>query len=155
MGNRRFHSEFLMAKRFACLLVVGLLMGADQPSDAAKKDLEKLQGEWKIEKAQRGGEAAPAELLGKLSLTIKGDSMTVSEGSARDEKATISLDPGKSPAAIDIKPARPGRETVLGIYKLNGDSLTLCWSKEGARPTEFASKPKSDQVLFVLKRAKK
>jgi uncharacterized protein (TIGR03067 family) len=144
-----------MIKRFACLLVVGLLMGADQPSDAAKKDLEKLQGDWKVEKAQRGGMDAPANVLEKLTLVVKGDSMTVSEGGVRDEKAAITLDPGKSPAAIDIKPARAGRDTVLGIYKLDGDSLTLCWAKDGARPTDFASKEGSNHVLFVLKRIKK
>jgi hypothetical protein len=51
----------IMTKRIACLFVIGLLFGADQPSDAAKKDLEKFQGEWKPEKAQRNGEDAPPE----------------------------------------------------------------------------------------------
>lgn len=144
-----------MAKRLGCLLVVGLLLGADPPSDAGKKDLEKLQGEWKAEKAQNDGEEAPASLVEKMTVTVKGESMTIDVGSARDEKAKIHLDPGKSPAAIDIKPTRPGRETILGIYRLEGDSLTLCWAIEGARPAEFASKSGSKHVLFVLKRVKK
>ena len=143
-----------MARRCMCLLALGMLIGADSPSDAARKDLEKLQGEWKADKAQNDGEEAAANLLAKMNLTVKGESLTIDVGSARDEKAKIRLDPGKSPATIDITPARPGRATLLGIYKLDGDSLTLCWAKKGARPTEFASKEGSNHVLFVLRRIK-
>jgi uncharacterized protein (TIGR03067 family) len=145
-----------MTKRIACVFVIGLLLGADQPSDAAKKDLEKLQGEWKAEKAQRGGLDAPPDILGKLKLKVSGNTMSIDAGEARDEKATVTLDPSKNPAAIDIKPARDEKDIALGIYKLDGDTLTICWSKKGGeRPTEFVSKKDTEQVLFVLKRQKK
>jgi uncharacterized protein (TIGR03067 family) len=145
-----------MNKRIACLVVIGFLMGADQPSDAAKKDLEKFQGEWKPEKAQRGGEDAPPELFNKLLIKFSGSTLLIDSGEARDDKAAITLDPSRSPAAIDIKPVGEGKDTALGIYKFDGDTLTLCWSRRGGeRPTEFQSKKGSEQILFVLKRQKK
>lgn len=144
-----------MTQRIVALVVVGLLMGADKPEDAAKKDLEALQGDWKVEKAVRGGKDAPAEVAAKLKLTFAGNKLSVDEGSARDEQATLTLDPSKTPAAVDFQPTRPGKDVIKGIYKLDGDSLTLCWAKEGDRPTEFASKEGSETVLFELKRVKK
>ncbi len=144
-----------MLKRCACLLVVGLMLGADQPSDSAKKDLAKLQGEWKPEKAQRGGKDVPAEVLNKLTIKFKDDSMVIDDGSARENSAKITLDPSQSPAALEIHPKSKPDRTVRGIYNFTGDTLTLCWSREGARPSAFVSKEKTDQVLFVLKRAKK
>ena len=141
-----------MAKRIACLLVVSLLIAADKPTDAAKKDLDRFQGEWKVEKAQRGGEAAPPE---KMRVTVSGDSLSIDAGGARDEKATITLDPAKTPATIDMKLLRGNKDVVPGIYKLDGDTLTVCWAKEGGRPAEFASKEGTEQVLLVLKRVKK
>jgi uncharacterized protein (TIGR03067 family) len=146
----------VMTRRIGCLLLVGLLLGADQPTDAAKKDLEKFQGEWKPEKAQRDGVDAGGDLLNKLLVKYSGETMVIDSGGARDDKATITLDPSKNPAAIDIKPVGEGKDTALGIYKLDGDTLTLCWSRRGGeRPTEFVSKAGTEQVLFILKRQKK
>ena len=142
-------------KRIAILFAVFLSLAADQPSDAAKKDLDKLQGEWKAEKAQRGGKDVAASDLEKLKLTFKGDSLTIDVGDARLEKAAIVLNPSKAPATIDLKSVRAGGDTALGIYKLDGNTLTICWAKEGERPTEFASTSGAEQVLMVLKRVKK
>jgi uncharacterized protein (TIGR03067 family) len=146
-------SEVEMSKRLSLLIAVVLLAGAE-PSDAAKDDLKKMQGEWAAEKAQRGGTDAPADVLGKLRVKIDGDRISIDEGEAREEKAQIALDPAQKPAAMDIKLLRQGGEMVKGIYKIDGDTLTICWAKDGDRPTEFASKAGTSHVLFVLKRRK-
>jgi hypothetical protein len=44
----------------------------------------------------------------------------------------------------------------LGIYKLDGDTLTICLEARGnERPTEFATKEGSVANLIVLKRVQK
>ena len=136
--------------------LIPLIAGADKPSDAAKKDLERLQGDWKVVTAQRRGKDVPAEVAAMMAVTVKDNAITIGDGGVRDEKATLSnLDPSKSPASFALQPVRPGSESLPGIYKLDGDNLTLCWSKKGERPTEFVTKEGSDHLLLVLKRASK
>lgn len=45
--------------------------------------------------------------------------------------------------------------TVHGIYKLERDTLTVCYERNGDPPTEFVSKQGSTVVLEVLKRDEK
>jgi uncharacterized protein (TIGR03067 family) len=138
------------------VLVAGLLVAAaPRQDDASKKDLEKLQGTWKAETAQRGGKDAPAVVVENLRLVIAKDKLTIKDGT-EVEAATFKLDAGKKPiAAIDIV-IKGDKETLLGIYEIKDDTLKLCWNPSGKdRPTEFVSKADTEIVLFVLKRVKK
>lgn len=123
--------------------------------DAAKKDLENLQGVWQFV-SMEGGAALPPEKLKELKLTIKGDKASHPESEGRTAEATIKLDPSKKPKAIDITPLTdPGKgKTLLGIYSIEGDTLKLCIANFGVdRPTEF--KASKEVVLIVLKRDKR
>src|SRR5579872_5319054 len=136
-----------MKWRVLMLVAAGVLLAADAKEDAAKKDRDRLQGTWKVESATKGGKQAPGERIKEMRLVVEGDKMTVKEGT-RDEAATFTLAPDQKPPALDIKPDRPGEKTVRGIYRLEGDTLTMCWSREGDRPTEFASKEGADAILL-------
>jgi uncharacterized protein (TIGR03067 family) len=142
-----------MRWRVLTLVAAGLLVAADAKEDV-KKDQGRMQGTWKVESATKGGKQAPPERTKAMTLVIEGDKITVKENS-HEEPATFTLKPDQKPPAIDIKPSRGGEKAVRGIYQLDGDTLKMCWAREGDRPKEFASKEGSDSILLVLKRQKK
>jgi uncharacterized protein (TIGR03067 family) len=143
-----------MKRRVLMLVAACVLVAAAGKEGAASRDQEKLQGKWEVESATRGGKKAPAERIKAMRMVIEGDRMTVKDGT-RDETATFTLMPDQKPPAIDIKPNRPGEKTVRGIYRVEGDTLTMCWVREGDRPKELVSKEGSGAILLVLKRQKK
>jgi uncharacterized protein (TIGR03067 family) len=71
---------------------------------------------------------------------------------------TCRLHPGQRPKAIDLTlAAGPDKgKTFLGIYKLEGDTYTICRPVDPGkeRPTAFATRPGSGLMLVVWKRPK-
>jgi uncharacterized protein (TIGR03067 family) len=138
------------------ILFVVLLAGlgyAGHAQEAVKKELEKLQGTWKVLKAIKEGDPAPDEKTAKMQVIIAGDKLTLKDGN-RDEPTTITIDPGKKPATIDLKVNE--KLTIQGIYELDKDALKICFGLEGSkRPAEFASTGQSKTGLLILQREKK
>jgi uncharacterized protein (TIGR03067 family) len=130
--------------------VAGTLAAADDPN---KKALDDLQGTWQLQRRTRGGKEAPADVVKRMRLVIAADKATPYEGDKAQTPATIAVDATKKPATIDI---RHGREGMPGIYRLEGDTLTICFGDPGAeRPKDFAAKTDPPTTLLVLKRVKK
>ena len=145
----------MLARCLLMSVLVSLAAAAEEPADT-----EKFQGTWTVSLMEKRGEKQPEEKLKDLRVVIAGDAMCFKMGGQDGERATIKLDPSKTPKAIDLQPATPGRNETrpsLGIYELKDDTLKLCWRKEGGeRPTEFATKADDrDLVLMILKREKK
>ena len=71
-------------------------------------------------------------------------------------RSTLALDPTTSPKQMDDTLSTPvGTTRRIGIYKLDGDQLTLCYNNTGKqRPGEFESKPGSSLALTILRRQK-
>jgi hypothetical protein len=114
-----------------------LLLGSARPDDpkAAKKEAERLRGTW--------------SLKGEVQLAIYGDeSFEISIAGNRLNGAR-EIDPSKKPKEITLTPDS-SKKPLHGIYKLEGDTLTLCIGEK--RPTEF--KAKDGATLWVLKREK-
>jgi RNA polymerase sigma-70 factor (ECF subfamily) len=129
---------------------------ADKPAAPGKeeaKDEEKILGTWALVSFEEGGQKAPEAWIQEAKVTFAADGkMTVKQGE-KEQEFTYKLDPATDPKGFSGTNDK-GR-TVLGIYKLDGDTLTVCADRGGDRPTEFASKEGTTVVLEVLKREKK
>src|SRR5262245_21293093 len=122
------NSDRRCAMRTAIITVVAVLfcLAADAP-DAAKKDQEKLQGDWTLASGERDGQAFPEDFIKSLKRTITGDKYTVMRDDEVLAKGTYTLDPSKKPKAIDIK-LENADQAVKGIYELEGDTFKLCYA---------------------------
>jgi uncharacterized protein (TIGR03067 family) len=143
-----------MCVRVVLLGVVLLLFAALTPGQETNKELEALQGEWKIVSIEPRLEPETS-----YTITIKGELWTIKApdilGNAA-AKTTIKIDPSKNPKTIDLltKIGDKERPPQLGIYKLEGNTLTVCQTRGKAdRPTEFKSTDR--HMLIVLKRTSK
>jgi uncharacterized protein (TIGR03067 family) len=136
------------------IVVVSLLLAADEPDDAVKKEQEKLRGTWTPTAQEAKGERQEMDKLKKHTWTFEDDKITINDDT-RSREHSFKLDPAKTPKTIDIADKK-GDPIGLGIYKLDGDTLTIAITKPNAdRPTEFTTKKDSSHVVVVLKREKK
>jgi uncharacterized protein (TIGR03067 family) len=149
-----------MTPKVLPIFALALLLAADDPKGAAKKDLEKLQGTWTTVSLKYNGKDFNSEGKGKLRFGFKGDQATVE---ASDEikreyaKVNFKLEPGTKPCCVDMTIAAGTQKDAVieGIYELKGDEFKLCAKVFGKeRPAEFASPEGSSIVLLVLRRDK-
>lgn len=75
-------------------------------------------------------------------------------GGTVEWRADYTIRPGHRPKEIDLVIGSGTRDqkTYRGIYAIEGDTLTICFDKGGAKPpTEFKA-GSAGAVLLVLKR---
>jgi uncharacterized protein (TIGR03067 family) len=155
-----FLLETIMAWRLGCVVVAMIscltIAAGQEKGTSAKQELAKLRGLWQvIQLIDESGQAGPADELKEFTFDFQDGVVTIQKrkgGAGRPEK--FSLDPSKKPKWIDIG-VEDGNPIGQGIYRLEGDKLTLCivaGGRDSQRPSEFkASKRYS---LLVLKKAK-
>jgi uncharacterized protein (TIGR03067 family) len=106
------------------LLSAAPVVGAPAPFQKADRrtDLQKLQGDWHAIRRTR-----------HMKAHISGD--RIHWEAEREE--TFRLFPGTEPKAIDV--TRAGVGTFRGIYKLEGETITICTSSfpDDKRPPDF------------------
>jgi uncharacterized protein (TIGR03067 family) len=134
------------------LLASGLLVGGDAPKpEDVKAQAEKLRGTWKFTKMERDGR----DLIGQFGpVDVVFDAEKFASPGI---EATFKLDPSQNPRAMDISYSEgpAAGQTVKAIYKLEGDTLTICRGRDHAdeRPKEFAAPAGSGRFLFQFTRS--
>lgn len=131
----------------------------DTPKGIDKAKLKKLQGTWQLSSSELGGKKADPKEVANVTLNIDDKKAVSREGvDVKEESEITLLDPTAKPAAIDMKiTAGDDKDQVVkGIWKLDGDSLTICVAEPGKdRPKEFAAKEGTGHTLLGFKRMKK
>jgi uncharacterized protein (TIGR03067 family) len=120
----------------------------------SKKELDKLRGTWTLETRISGGKEFKQAKALASQLRIDGSNWTVLIRGKALSADRIVLDPTQSPKTIDRISEPGGRKVVVrGIYKLEGDTLTVAVAPAGeARPKSFEAPKGSTTILSVYKR---
>jgi uncharacterized protein (TIGR03067 family) len=138
---------FVMAAAAYC----GLSAQGDEPVNA-----KNLVGSWDCVSAVIDGKPLAGETAGQLRLTLTPDRYKTERGEQVLFDSTYKVDVTKSPAQIDMIGTEGDLKgkAALGIFKLDGDMLTMCYVMPGKeRPMALESQPKSGAFLVVWKRA--
>ncbi len=136
--------------------VLGLTIPVQSaPRDDDKADLERLQGTWKVVRAEANGKPAPAEIVERDSATytFEGDKVTIRDRGTKRGVAQVTLDSGKRPKTIDMKDleGQENHRTIHAIYEIRGKTLKICMGTKGERPGEFSGR--GDAALFEFEHA--
>jgi uncharacterized protein (TIGR03067 family) len=152
-----------------CAFLAGRATPANQENRPATPQDRQLQATWLRVSAEVGGQQAAKPGAGSSPdrLVITADSFDL-QGAGQDVRhGSYTVDPGQGPKTIEVQTEVPAvvsgggvidihRETVPGIYKIEGDTLTLCLDLFAVgRPTRFCSTagPDCSYALFVYRRA--
>lgn len=139
-------------------LLVGfaIVIGAPAKKEAPAKEPPSLVGEWVGESAVRGGKPDNPPAGTTITFAADGKVFMKEGGDAKAEEGTYKVDIKKMPAELDLVPSLADKApTLVAIYKIEGDTLTIALTLGGERPKEFASPPGSQVMLVTCKRAKK
>ena len=126
----------------------------------AKEEMDKLQGEWIMAALEQRGEKPRAMTARQTKLTVVGNQWTVTpaagQGPTRQWK--FHVDPTQNPKAIDLALKVGNNEIIVpGIYKMEGDTLTVCRTQAAGdveRPREFKTTVEEGMII-VWKRVQK
>jgi uncharacterized protein (TIGR03067 family) len=140
-------------------IVLFIALLAAEPSTAeAKKTMRELEGVWNCESATINGRKLDEATVKSLKLTLKGEQYKTERGDEVLFDSTYSLDTKADPKRIDMIGTEGDLKgkAALGIYKLDKDRLTMCYTMPGQeRPKDFKSEEKSEAYLLIWRRAEK
>src|SRR5262245_47264524 len=134
-------------------LLLGLALSVSAPAlkDPPAKPAT-VEGEWTVESGLVGGKPDTGLFRNPIDkIVIANGKWSVHRGGQAPGAAKITFDSKKDPPEFTFT----GSNEQGGIYKLEGDTLTICYELGGAkRPQSFDSPVGSNVRIMVLKRIK-
>lgn len=134
----------------------GMLIAADGPKQDKEKIAKEVQGTWEGVTAEQVGKK------GKLGAAWEVKEEKIIETNAKGTgEWKYRVDPAKTPKEIDLTPnvGPAAGKTLKGIYKIEKDTLTICYvggkvedPEKKERPTEFDTKKRDDVVILTFQR---
>ncbi len=115
---------------------------------------QKLQGSWQVVAMEKAGQRAEGQQ--GVGFRFTGNQWAMSVQGRQTPLMPFVVDSSQEPKAIDF--TTWNGKILLGIYQLDGDSLTLCVDYDlagtgGKRPKAFHTQPNApDVTVFVLRR---
>ena len=119
----------------------------------APAEINPLIGEWIVDSHVSSGKPI-ARAAKPERITITEDRWKI--GVEGMTESCLTIDAKKGHIKIWV-PAQGDEEftSALGIFKVEGETLTVCYRFDGKRPEKFESLPKSGNSMMTLKRFKK
>lgn len=143
------------------LLGLAVAVGAPPLKDRPKNEAG-IVGEWVLERSTLGGKAAKIAEGLRYEFTADGQWIIRRDGAVvKALPRQFKVDAKANPAAIDVTYQKPDggplpQPAMLGIYKIEEDTLTICYAPGSTeRPTTFEPAGGDRVAVLVLKRAKK
>jgi len=145
----------------AVVVAVAPAAGDDPAADRTAKELARFDGNWELTASTTDGKAADLGAGTRVVLVFDGGRMAAVERGGPVGYGTIRVRGGEAPAQIDWRygdsPAKTG--VSQGIYKFDGDTLTICVSpaaraagRAAPRPARFESRAGSGATLLTYRR---
>ena len=139
--------------RWLMVLAVGIVAApAGTSAQDAQKGADKLEGSWTATSWKRGATEIGKDQVA-TELTIAKSTYEFPQGINRiSRKGTFKVDAAKGTIDFTPEDGPASGQTLSGIYKVEGDTLTLCFTTAGReRPKEF----KTDDRNVVLAKYEK
>lgn len=144
-----------MAWQPAIVLMTGLLAAIASGAEDVESETKKIQGTWVLASTESDGKAVASESLKgrEVRLVFEDDRVIARMGEKSVSLGTFKLDPSRTPRWYDR--IYSDGSLRYGIYRLEGDSLTICLAGIGKdRPPAFGTKQGDGLSLLVYKREK-
>jgi uncharacterized protein (TIGR03067 family) len=125
-------------KVIGTLVIAVGLVAVGNAQDQNKKELDKLQGTWKIQNAKIAGKDYPAKSLVAQTITFSGETITCKEIKGTTAKAVV--DSTKMPPVVMLYAFKS--DTLPQVWKLwliMVVSFSLCVPGKSARQPSMAS----------------